>query len=211
MIDPKICPGEPAELAALHSVGALTDAELTAFEAHLATGCMACAGEVAAFGPVVAELTTAAPRGTPSAKVREVLLERVSAPAPSQSPLRSHVLAEPSAGAVPVEQVLHSPADGPWQDTAVSGVRLRILAVDRARNHFTALVRMAPGSSYPRHVHTGPEECLVLEGDLYVGDEIMHAGDYQHAPVGSAHALQRTEKGCLLYISSSLDDEFIPE
>ena len=68
---------------------------------------------------------------------------------------------------------------------------------------------MAPGSSYPCHVHNGPEQCLVLEGDLLVEDDLLGPGDYQWAEVGSRHGIQSTKQGCLLLITSSMTDEFI--
>jgi len=72
------------------------------------------------------------------------------------------------------------------------------------------LVRMAPGTSYPRHVHAGPEECFVLEGDLAVGDGLrLVAGDYQRMESGSRHPDQSTEGGCLLLLISSLNDELV--
>ena len=72
----------------------------------------------------------------------------------------------------------------------------------------TAMFRMAAGTSYPEHIHDGPEECYVLEGDLHVGDRmVMHAGDYQRATPGSEHDEQWTEGGCLLLVTSSLSDE----
>jgi anti-sigma factor ChrR (cupin superfamily) len=69
------------------------------------------------------------------------------------------------------------------------------------------LVRMDPGSSYPGHLHAGVEECFVLEGELRVGEEVLRRGDYQRADEGSEHGIQWTEKGCLLLIVSSQDDE----
>src|SRR5262249_61971021 len=84
-------------------------------------------------------------------------------------------------------------ADAAWEKSDVPGVSVRVLHVDRAGNQFTALVRMAAGSSYPRHVHNGPEQCLVLEGDLRVGDDVFGPGDYQRADVGSRHNIQSTE------------------
>jgi anti-sigma factor ChrR (cupin superfamily) len=68
---------------------------------------------------------------------------------------------------------------------------------------------MDAGSSYPRHVHNGAEECLVLEGDIRMGDAVLHAGDYQYAPPDTLHGVQSTEKGCLLLITSSLSDELV--
>jgi hypothetical protein len=51
----------------------------------------------------------------------------------------------------------------------------------------------------------------VLEGDLHVGDMVLHAGDYQCAITDSLHDVQHTEGGCVLFIVSSLRDEIIDE
>ena len=48
----------------------------------------------------------------------------------------------------------------------------------------------------------------MLEGDLHIGEDVMHPGDYQFAPAGSRHGVQSTEHGCLLLITSSLNDRF---
>jgi quercetin dioxygenase-like cupin family protein len=69
------------------------------------------------------------------------------------------------------------------------------------------LVRMAPGTSFPAHVHNGPEECFVLQGDLTIGPATMATGDYQYAPPGSSHPVQSTRGGCVLLLTSSLSDE----
>jgi quercetin dioxygenase-like cupin family protein len=96
-----------------------------------------------------------------------------------------------------------------WEKTPIPGITTRILFVDPPRNQFTALVRMEPGASYPGHVHGGPEECLVLEGELCVGgDTVLRKGDYQRAAGGSRHGVQSTQTGCLLLVTSSLNDDF---
>lgn len=97
--------------------------------------------------------------------------------------------------------------EGQWLETGVEGVSVRRLFVDRAANRMTCMFRMEPGSSYPSHVHDGGEECYVLDGDLHVGDIVMHAGDYQRAPAGSEHGIQSTDTGCLLLVTTSLSDE----
>jgi anti-sigma factor ChrR (cupin superfamily) len=72
------------------------------------------------------------------------------------------------------------------------------------------LVRMAAGTSYPGHRHARAEECLVVQGDLHVGDDlVMHAGDFQRAEPGSVHVPQWTERGCLLLVTSSVDDDLL--
>ena len=94
-----------------------------------------------------------------------------------------------------------------WQPTLVAGVESRTLFTDEANGRATMLFRMAPGTSYPAHRHTGPEECFVLEGDLQVGDVHMQKGDYQFAAPGSVHPEQSTTAGCTLLITTSLHDE----
>ncbi len=113
-----------------------------------------------------------------------------------------------STGAGPALYTLRSGAT-PWEPTGIDGIEIRRLFVDRDRNQTTMMIRMAAGRSYPRHVHGGAEECLVLQGDLHVGDTVLHAGDYQRAAEGSLHGVQSTEQGCLLLIVSSLTDELV--
>jgi anti-sigma factor ChrR (cupin superfamily) len=102
-----------------------------------------------------------------------------------------------------------SGSDETWEPTAVDGIEARRLFVDAVEDRATFLVRMAPGTAYPGHVHAGPEECFVLAGDLSVGDRRMRAGDYQRAESGSTHGVQSTEGGCVLLLVSSLRDEIV--
>ena len=98
--------------------------------------------------------------------------------------------------------------DAAFKPSHLSGISYRMLHADRARHQFTALIRMAPGTVLRDHDHAAehvPEECLVLEGELIVGDVVMRAGDYQRAAPGSHHVEQRTDTGALLYFSGSLD------
>ena len=99
--------------------------------------------------------------------------------------------------------------EGAFEPTGLPGVEAKSLHVDRANDRATFLVRMVAGSSYPAHVHGGPEECYVLQGDLRVGGLHMRAGDYQHAERGSRHGTQTTDGGCLLLLVSSLRDEIV--
>ena len=202
--------GNSAELAALFAAGAMSLDEQAAFEAHLADGCAACSAEVHALMPVVTALAGAVAPVLPNPAARDKLLARIagSGQAGAASPLRAHLRTpQPPDPAAPL--LIQRAAGAAWEATEIEGVRIRVLFVDRAQNHFTALVRMAAGTSYPAHIHDGPEECLVLEGDLHVGDQVMQAGDYQCAPAGSRHGVQSTREGCLLMITSSLTDVFL--
>jgi anti-sigma factor ChrR (cupin superfamily) len=100
---------------------------------------------------------------------------------------------------------------GDWEATGVVGIAVRRPSVDADRQTASMLVRKEPGSKYPPHIHASAEECFVVEGELHVGDDlVMHAGDFQRAESGTAHPVQYTETGCVLFITSSLHDELIP-
>jgi anti-sigma factor ChrR (cupin superfamily) len=104
---------------------------------------------------------------------------------------------------------LHRADDAAFEPTAIAGITVRRLSVDRAADRATMLVRMAPGTSYPPHRHGGAEECFVLSGDLHHEDRVMRAGDYELTTAGTRHERQWTDDGCLLLIRSSLSDELI--
>ena len=204
--------GDPSELAALYAGGALTYEERVQFEEHLATGCPLCQAEINRLNSVLAALYAATEPIPVPPEIRARLIQRIASapPAGAASPLRPRLDEVPADGGQPAQDlVIKRAAEATWESTEIPGVQIRVLFMDRANNQFTALVRMAPGTSYPSHIHSGPEECLVLEGDLCGGKEVLHAGDYQRAPAGSCHGVQKSEQGCLLLITSSLTDVFV--
>lgn len=204
--------GDPAELAALYAAGAMPFEQHAAFEAHLAAGCSACESELRSYGSVVEGLAHAVSPVVPDATVRAAVLERIQGSAartphaPSEAQVWKHWTADPREG-----MFIRRASEGEWVPTGVAGVRVRRLFADPQKDQITMLVRMDPGAAYPAHRHAGPEECLVLEGDLQIGDiATLHAGDYQRAGQGSRHVVQSTRGGCLLLIVSSLSDELEP-
>jgi anti-sigma factor ChrR (cupin superfamily) len=98
--------------------------------------------------------------------------------------------------------------EGEWQNVC-DGVAAKQLFVDTARDSVTMLIRMQPGSTYPSHRHAGPEQCLVLEGDVEVNGLRFDAGDYQCMLTGSVHNVTSTINGCLLLIVSSQHDQLL--
>lgn len=76
----------------------------------------------------------------------------------------------------------------PWVNSPRVGVRRRTLERELAESgRATSIVRYAPGSSFPAHVHRGGEEFLVLDGVFsdHTGD--FGPGFYVRNPVGSEH------------------------
>jgi anti-sigma factor ChrR (cupin superfamily) len=90
---------------------------------------------------------------------------------------------------------------GVWTEMS-PGVTYTVLFEDSVARRRSLLVRALPGSTYDSHFHDeGHEECLVLEGDLSMGDLKLLPGDYHLAAKGSTHPAATTMSGCLLYQS----------
>jgi hypothetical protein len=117
---------------------------------------------------------------------------RLSSPAGARLLVRESQLA-PGASVDPTTQ---RAALSAWEQLPGGVGRRQLAHVDAG---FTSLQRLAPGSDLPAHTHTQDEECLLLEGELFVEDRLLRAGDYQLAPAGSTHTSITTDSGALLY------------
>lgn len=62
-----------------------------------------------------------------------------------------------------------------------------------------SLVRWAPHTTFPEHVHPGGEEIFVLDGAVEDDEGRYAAGSWLRSPPGSQHAPFSLE-GCLLYV-----------
>jgi len=67
------------------------------------------------------------------------------------------------------------------------------------------LYRAAPGAAVPRHGHRHDEECLMLEGELFLDDLLLRRGDYQIAPAGTAHGAVLAETDVLLFAHGDIE------
>jgi anti-sigma factor ChrR (cupin superfamily) len=190
---------------AQHVLGTLPEPEARTLALHVAA-CAVCRREADELLSVVHALGALGPRREPDPGTWARIRERIRAKSGSGTPSPfSRVLDRGGEGNA-LRATLVRAAEASWTPTGVPGIELRRLHVDRANDRATILARMAPGASYPAHVHAGPEDCFVLEGDLWEGERKMSAGDYEHAPGGSRHEVQTTREGCLLLIVSSLGD-----
>ena len=79
-------------------------------------------------------------------------------------------------------------------------VKLKVLRVDASAGNQTVMVRAEAGGSMPRHRHRHDEEFIVLEGECYIGDLHLRAGDAHFAPAGSWHEKITTDTGVLVLI-----------
>jgi quercetin dioxygenase-like cupin family protein len=72
------------------------------------------------------------------------------------------------------------------------------------------LFRFQPGARLPAHEHSTDEECVVLEGELRIGDEIVRSGDFHLARRGIPHGDLTSPSGALFYIRTGASFKFTP-
>lgn len=136
------------------------------------------------------------------AELEAALLEAVAPVRPAADTaerLRARLLArvreDAVSGAAELLTVSHRSED--WIETS-PGNRVKILRTDD--ESMSMLVRLEPGTTFPRHSHPADEETYVIEGETWFGDIHLVAGDYHLAPRGTEHGEVRTDTGCLLFI-----------
>ena len=132
-------------------------------------------------------------------------LDCAATPEPPPEGIFDKIMAEIDAGALDIGPgtVTRRVGSGVWSEMA-PGVTYTVLFEDPAAKRRSMLVRALPGAIYELHVHdAGHEECLILEGDLIMGDLKLLPGDFHLAAKGSAHPSATTVSGCLLYLSTS--------
>lgn len=215
---------DKSELLGALLIGALDDNEQQSAKKLVAEDSPPVRAAISDWARVLTALPFSLELVAPPAALRERVLATIANEALGQAkPVSGPEVHKPSAPgqhdvqvwknwrrpAGPVDFYLQRENEGDWEATAVPGVEVKKLFVDQQRRYTTMLVRMAAGTAYPGHRHAGFEECYVLLGDLHVGDNVLHAGDYQRAEGGSIHGVQSTARGCLLFIVSSLEDELL--
>jgi hypothetical protein len=100
----------------------------------------------------------------------------------------------------PVSSVTMTLATGHLIEDSPPGVTFTVLFDDQITKRRSILLRALPGATFESHAHSqGFEECLVLEGDLVLGDLRLGPGDYHVATMGTSHPLARTVSGCLCF------------
>ncbi len=94
--------------------------------------------------------------------------------------------------------------DGIWSELT-PGVSSKPL-FETTQAH-SALVRLDASTSWPMdQAHLSrDEECLLLEGDAFIGDTLLRHGDWQLAPAGTQTLPITSDHGALLFVRSGLD------
>lgn len=181
------------DLAALHALDALDNDDLIWAEtqgAEMSEFLLA----VDQYRSVAAELAYGAEPVPMADGLKDRLFQRLVAETPQQLPTAIADLVQQS------QTVQWQPYD------PNPSVLIATLTCDPAQRHIQYFVRSWDQVIFPRHRHAGKEEVIVLEGDLKIGDQTYHPGDRIYSDPGTEHQPQ-TLNGCLLCISTSLDDE----
>jgi hypothetical protein len=171
----------------------------------------------------VIELQAGARLALPAGGAREFLVVRGSAevdgeslglrdflllPAGSAPELASadgaHVFVREADGAG-AERTLVRDREAGWPEFA-PGIRRRVLWT--AGGEAALLYRADPGASVPGHGHGHDEECLMVQGELFLDDVLLQQGDYQLAPAGTGHRVTETDTGVIIYAHGDLDLQF---
>jgi anti-sigma factor ChrR (cupin superfamily) len=87
---------------------------------------------------------------------------------------------------------------GGWTPGPINAVEIQPL--HRHRNENVFLLRWAPDTAYPEHLHAGGREILVLDGAFHDEDGHYPRGSWIRYPDGSRHRPYTLAEGALLYV-----------
>ena len=113
--------------------------------------------------------------------------------------------ADAAGAAGAVSRTLVRDAEAGWPEFA-PGIRRRVLW--SGGGQAALLYRADPGAAVPVHTHGHDEECLMVQGELFLDDLLLQQGDYQLAPAGTGHRITETDTGVILYAHGDLDLQF---
>ena len=98
------------------------------------------------------------------------------------------------------KQVATDTTIGEWIPSKTDGVDLQ--ALHEFGSEQVALIRFAPDTTYPMHVHEGGEEILVLDGEIRDEEGVYPAGAWVRYPDGSKHEVTSSQNGALVYVKA---------
>lgn len=143
----------------------------------------------------------------------DVLLVALAASAPPASPsadVKQRLMEQIRAAAVPAGFAFVYDSGDEWMPHPVPGIRMKILALNKRSGYATLLLDVAPGTRFPSHHHGGAEECYVVSGSLFTCGRRLGAGDFVHADADTDHGELWTEEGCRVILIVP-PEEHLPE
>ena len=181
-----------SEVTCAYAIQALSSDEVAAAEAHISS-CPDCRRELQSLRPVVDRFVawpTDVLRPTISLHARlaqRIAGETAKQPAPPPPPHWSE----------------------PEWDQVAPGIECKLLATDTKRDRVSMLVRLAPGASYPAHIHADVEELHLLAGQLWIDGRKLLPGDYNYGAPGARDDSVWSEGGCTCLLTTSTKDRLL--
>ena len=86
---------------------------------------------------------------------------------------------------------------GRWQPF-LPGIERQVL--HEADGVMCYLLRFAPGATLPAHRHPVDEECVVLQGSVRVGRQLLGAGSFQKVHRNRVEADTTSDEGAVIYL-----------
>jgi quercetin dioxygenase-like cupin family protein len=114
---------------------------------------------------------------------------------------RSRLMNAIAAANVDAHTTVHA-HENTWR-ALLDNIELKLLHhVDGVASY---LLRMQPGAVLPAHRHPVDEECVVLEGELRIGQTlVLKAGSFHLARKEMPHAPITTEHGALIFLRGAM-------
>ena len=91
------------------------------------------------------------------------------------------------------------PDQGEWHKFSPR-IKIKVLRREADGSSMSYLLKLEPGALLVPHKHAMDEECVVLEGEVLIGTELVGPGSYHLAPRGMVHQPIRSEHGAILFI-----------
>ncbi len=181
-----------AEIAAVHSLGALEGDVAAALEQCRGCSLRMAAGELEENYLAVAAMAAACFQpAEPPAELRERVLAGIA-----------DVGAPPAAE--PDFLVLKDQSDD-WIPLPGGKIRMKVLSDLPGAAHTSILFDVDAGGSFPLHRHKGHEELYLISGDVESDGLMLAPGDYLRCAPGTKHCVS-TRGGCRAIVITSREN-----
>jgi len=142
--------------------------------------------------------------------VELALANAADGPAPRPE-VKQRLMQRIAAATAPAGFAFHYADDDRWMAHPVPGIRMKLLALNKARGYATLLLDVAPGTRFPAHHHGGAEECYVLSGSIFTCGQRLGPGDFIHADGDTDHGELWTEEGAQVILIVPPEEHLPPE
>ncbi len=191
------------EQASLYALGALPDAEQTAFEREL-RGNEELRQFVRQLQRTADLVALSSPAQPLPPGLRDKVLQRIASVDTIKQAAKKSL-----PPLIPSLRFIDAPGAKDWKPLPIPGTYIKLLSLDKDRGYAVLMGKLDAGARYPAHINAGPEDFYILTGDLHIGNRRLGAGDFHHADGGSQHEENYSVEGCTLLAVLTTDDPLV--